>query len=729
MLNIISNRLPVSVSKRREELLYTPSTGGLATGLASLSRGETRWIGWPGIASENLTPGQKADIEKALGRQNNVPLFLSRSDVKQYYQGFCNQTVWPLFHYFQTYTRYDDACWEAYRRVNQAFCDAVIENCSSDDPIWIHDYHLMLLPGMLRKAWPNARIGFFLHIPFPSYEIFRLLPWRSEILRGLLGADLIGFHTFDYVRHFMSSLSRVENIHHRLDRVEVDGRSVKVEAFPMGIDYERFATAAETPDVAKRLAALRAKVGDLKVIVSIDRLDYTKGIPDRLRAFDSFLRQHPEYHEKVTLLLLAVPSRTGVGDYAELKQTLDRLVGRINGTHGTIGWVPVWYLYRSEPFERLMAMYRIADVALVTPLRDGMNLIAKEFVAAKTNSSGVLVLSEMAGAASELGEALIVNANDRQAVVDALQSALKMPEEERRERMRMMQDRLARNDVHQWADNFINTLMEPPEGSLSRQPVSCSPAIVDEILERHDRGNRNLLVFDCNDHIATALAQVDDGGHDRIRQYLRALAAKPTNEIVFISNLDRKSLDRWLGELDASLVAEHGAWIKEKHGHWQMVQPMRRGWKKTVMPILQMYTTRTPGSWIEERDFSLIWHFESGGTVATYDRKQELWQAVSDLTEHGSIEVIDHENAMEVVSSGVNKSHIARLWIGRHGWDFIMGISGGTSGDDLFHAFPEDSYSIHVGTGRTRARIRMDSVAELLAFLDRFASSERAAQL
>jgi len=724
-LNIISNRLPITLSKRGDELEYQASAGGLATGLASLCEGDMQcqWIGWPGIAAENLTVLQKNEVEKTLAESNNIPIFLTREDMDNYYRGFCNETLWPLFHYFTSYAKYDNAYWKAYERVNRAFRDKVLDNCSPEGNLWIHDYHLMLLPAMVREVWPQAQIGFFLHIPFPSFEIFRLLPWRHEILKGLLGADLIGFHTHDYIRHFLSSVSRLENIRHYMDTLDVNGRQLKVDAFPMGIDYEKYSGAASDPKVEKRMFSIRSEIGSRKVIASIDRLDYTKGIIQRLEAFDEFLAQHPQYKEKVTMILLAVPSRTSVGDYAELRRGLDRLVGRVNGTHGTIGWVPVWYLYRFEPFEKLVAIYKIADVALVTPMRDGMNLIAKEYVAANTDGEGVLILSEMAGAASELGEALTVNANNKQAVVDALKLALEMPEDEKRERMRSMQARLRQYDIRRWARDFMSALTALLEKRARNAAATLSREMTEEILNSYKKGSRNLIIFDYDERIADKLRQTGiDDSYEKIRECLRSVVSKPSNEIVFISNLDRETLEGWLGDVNVTLVAEHGAWIKEKSGDWQMIEPLRTDWKATIRPILEMYTARSPGSSVREKEYSLIWHHGESGTDSFHQRKQELWDAISGLVEHLDIEVIQRKSTIEVINTGVRKNQVARLWIGRRKWDFIMGISTDVSGDDLFLGFPENSYSMQLGSGSSSARIHVSSVTDLMSLFEAFAS-------
>ncbi len=428
-LLIVSNRLSVSVAKRGEGVVFRPSAGGLATGLASLSKLYERiWIGWPGISSEKLSTAARDQACRKLAERNCYPVFFSDKQIDDYYDGFCNKTIWPLFHYFPLRTMYEDRHWNAYKKANEAFCEAVLKTAQADDLIWIHDYQLMLLPQLILQKLPTAQIGFFLHIPFPSFELFRLLPWRNELINGILGADLIGFHTYDYVRHFLSSICRIAGIeHHTLGRLTVGNRLVKVDAFPMGIDYQKYSQAVQKPEAQKELSALRDQVGDRKIIISIDRLDYSKGIIQRLEAFDLFLSQNPQYKGKVTLILLAVPSRTNVEDYRVLRRQLESLVGRVNGEHGLLGWVPVWYFYREVPFERLVALYNLADVALITPLRDGMNLISKEFVAAKADGRGVLILSEMAGAASELGEAITVNAHNKGEIVKAIKEALQKP--------------------------------------------------------------------------------------------------------------------------------------------------------------------------------------------------------------------------------------------------------------------------------------------------------------
>ncbi len=429
-LIIVSNRLPVSVARQDDTLTFQPSAGGVATGIGSLAQPTERlWFGWPGIASDRLGSTHKHQITEGLDEHGCKPIFLSSAEMRDYYFGFANRTIWPLFHYFTQYTVFNETYWRAYRNVNEHFCRDMLPLLKPDDRIWVHDYQLMLLPEMLRAKRPDAEIGFFLHIPFPSFELLRLLPWRRELLEGMLGADLIGFHEYEYVRHFLSSVYRISDYEPHLSQLMVHNRLVRVDAFPMGIDYQRFAESSRKPEVLREIDKIKPNEGR-QLIISVDRLDYTKGILKRLEAYDWFLKQYPEYRKKVSLVVVAVPSRTKVDVYNELREQIEQIVGHINGEYGTLNWTPISYMYRSLPFDRLAALYALADVALITPLRDGMNLVAKEYVACQQDKEhpGILILSEMAGAASELAEAVVINPHDKEAIAAALRQALEMPQ-------------------------------------------------------------------------------------------------------------------------------------------------------------------------------------------------------------------------------------------------------------------------------------------------------------
>ena len=724
-LLVVANRLPFNITKRGGEFKFRPSPGGLATGLSSLSESfEQLWIGWPGITSEKLASEGKDQIRERLAGENCRPVFLSRKQIDHYYLGFCNKTVWPLFHYFPMRTVYEEHFWKTYKQVNQIFCDEIIEIAEPGDYIWVHDYQLMLLPQLLREKFPELEIGFFLHIPWPSFELFRLLPWREEILNGLLGADLIGFHTYDYVRHFLSSVSRIMGLEHTLGKVGMGNRVIKVDAFPMGIDYEKYSQAISKAGVKKEVDKILQEVGKRKIIISVDRLDYTKGIIQRLEAFDLFLSKNPEYKEKVTLIMVAVPSRTGVEDYKILRNRLEQLVGRINGAHGTMGWIPVWYLYRLLPFRRITALYNVADVALITPIRDGMNLIAKEFIATKTEGRGVLILSEMTGAASELGEALIVNANNKEAIIQAIKEALEMPLLEQMERNRLMQERLRRYDVSRWSSDFLNALFDIKKTQQELSVRKLSQTSRKNLVSDYAKSRNRLLLLDYDGTLVGFKGKPAKAEPDKeIMSLLESLSSDPKNNVVVISGRDKATLEKWLGSLDTALVAEHGAWIKQRSKDWQCMQPFEAEWKDTIRPILELYSDRTPGSSVEEKDFSLVWHYRRSDPELAYVRGQELRGALINLIENLDVGVFEGNKILEIRNVGINKGRAAELWTSKRDWDFLLAAGDDYTDEDMFSALPEGAYSIKVGLSISKAQFNVDTLNEIRSLLKELARS------
>ncbi|HCX72552.1 MAG TPA: bifunctional alpha,alpha-trehalose-phosphate synthase (UDP-forming)/trehalose-phosphatase, partial [Candidatus Cloacimonas sp.] len=389
--------------------------------------------------------------------------------------------MWPLCHYFTQFVTHDLENWQIYKKVNQKFAEKVAAIAKEDDIVWVHDYHLMLLPKMLRQKLKNIRIGYFHHIPFPSYEIFRLLPSRKQILEGLLGADLIGFHTYDYLRHFLSSVQRLLGYNSNLGKIELNERLVKVDSFPMGIDFVKFSQAAENSEVQNKIKTLKNKLEGHQVVLSIDRMDYTKGILQRLQAYSNFLRKYPQYTGKLKFIVVTVPSREEVEQYHQLKNSIERLVSEINGEFGILGWMPIWYLHKAFDFKDLVALYNVSDIYVVTPLRDGMNLMAKEYLAARNDKKGLLILSEMAGAANELGETIIVNPNNIEELVEAIREAVSAPDEEKIRRNEIMRERLARYDVQRWAEDFVQKLLKMKELQKMRHANILNKARIEKI--------------------------------------------------------------------------------------------------------------------------------------------------------------------------------------------------------------------------------------------------------
>jgi trehalose 6-phosphate synthase/phosphatase len=719
-LLLVSNRLPVTVEKKKAIFNFKKSVGGLATGLRSFYQTyDSSWIGWCGLPANAVNRQEKRNLERTLLEQyNSVSVFLSKKDIRLFYSGFCNKTIWPLFHYFSDYTVYGNELWESYRHVNRLFAQAVIKVAKPGDAIWIHDYQLMLLPEMIREKLPNTRIGFFLHIPFPSYEIFRLLPWRKEIIRGVLGADLIGFHIYDYVRHFMSSVRRLLGYEHTFGQITLENRIVKVDAFPMGIHFDQFASAEPDPVWTLDIKQNCRIEGGCKVILSIDRLDYTKGISKRLEAFDCFLEKYPEYKRKVTLILVAVPSRTTVDQYKQLKQQVDELVGRINGKHGTIGWMPVWYLYQFMDFKRLVSLYHISDVALVTPLRDGMNLIAKEYLACKKDNRGVLILSEMAGAVSELSESIVVNPNSKHDVADAIQEALLMDEDEQVERNRIMKTRLARYNVETWARDFMTKLNQTKNIQREIGSKKLTQKIQKQLLKKYTQAGKRLIFLDYDGTLVPFASKPDKAKpDDEIIGLFKMLIRDPVNEVVIVSGRDRETLDSWFGRLKLGMSAEHGVWIKQRRGKWHMIEPIHDEWKSEIRPIFEFFVDRTPASFIEEKSFSLAWHYRKADTELGPLRAIELKETLLGLTANLNLVILEGNKVIEVKNGGVNKGRATLFWTSNRTWDFIMAIGDDWTDEDLFEAIPKGGYSIKVGLGITKAKYYLHNHIEVREFL------------
>ncbi len=723
-LLIVSNRLPISIQKRKKKLQFDPSVGGLATGLGAFYKSrDSIWIGWPGIAQEKIA-GEEKDIEARLLSESCYPVFFSEHDVEDYYHGFCNKTIWPLFHYFTQYAVYNKDLWQTYERVNQVFSDAVIEVAEESDIIWIHDYHLMLLPKLVRERLPKAAVGFFLHIPFPSFEIFRLLPWRKEILDGLLGADLVGFHTYDYTRHFLDSVHRLLGYEAVMGQITTASRVIKSDEFPMGIDYEQFSSTAQSRKVRTQISKFRKRLGDCKIILSIDRLDYTKGIPQRLEAFNLFLERKPRYRGKVVLILTVVPSRTRVGQYALLKKQIDELVGAINGRYGSIGWTPIWYSYRSLPSHSLVAMYSMADVALVTPIRDGMNLIAKEYIATKTEGKGVLVLSETAGAAKELGEAVTINVNNEEEIVQALEQALTMPEEEQVGRIRIMQERLEHYNVKRWADEFVNKLLCAREVQEEMETKTLNHEAKKKLMSDFQKGEQRLLFLDYDGTLIPFSEKPKKAiPTSELLELLKGLAEDTRNEVVLISGRDKDALGKWFGNLNMALVAEHGAWIKERGKEWEMLEALKSDWKEEMRPICALYVDRTPGSFIEEKDFSLAWHYRKADPRLGELRARELVNDLLNLTGNLNLQVLEGSKVVEVKNAGINKGRAALPWISRDGWDFILAIGDDWTDEDIFKVLPTTAWSIKVGFSASAAKFNLGSQSEVNLLLKEMAEA------
>ncbi len=719
-LVIASNRLPVSVVRRDGKLEYEASSGGLATAMASLEQDDKIWVGWPGIPSDDLTDSEKDSITQKLMEQGCYPVFLTAEQVELFYEGFSNDTLWPLFHYFQSLTHHRNEYWDAYQEVNDLFARAAAEVVTEDGSVWIHDYHLLTMPSMLRALNSDLSIGFFLHIPFPSFEIYRLLPQRKELLKGLLGADLIGFHVYDYARHFLSSCLRLLGLNSYQGSIEYEGRMVKIDAYPIGIDYKKFRDTLSLPATKKAISALSDMRKDMKLILSVDRLDYSKGIPERLEAFRILLSDFPEWRGKVRLQMVAVPSRTEVRTYQELRDTIEQTVSRINGEYGTVDWAPISYQFQNRPFEEVVALYAVADVALVTPVRDGMNLVAKEYIASKQNRPGVLILSEMTGAMDELPEAISINPSNTRSVAEAMHRALKMSKREQMRRISDMQRRLKTYTVQAWGADFMNDLLSADGAREHQHRKRMTDEAREELEASFREADRRLIILDYDgtlkDFVSSPRALLAKPSI-RLRRIIKRLADDDRNHIAIISGRPKKTLERWFRGISVSLVAEHGAWTRYD-GKWTRVDVDFKHIKKKLRPVLERYVSRTAGAEIEEKDYSLVWHYRNVAPELAYVRAGEMKRELIDVLNTDDIGVYSGDKIVEIKPVGINKGDAAAELEALYPSDFILAAGDDYTDEDMFRELPTESFTIKIGSGNTKARAQLSDVQEMTQLLD-----------
>ncbi|MEK7594169.1 MAG: bifunctional alpha,alpha-trehalose-phosphate synthase (UDP-forming)/trehalose-phosphatase [Patescibacteria group bacterium] len=717
---IVSNRLPISVRKQDGELVFYPSIGGLATGLSSyVNNRHNRWIGWPGIASDGLSDKEKQTIVDELAQHNYTPVFLSQKQVDDFYNGYSNTVLWPLFHNLKRSKMAEDKrkrWWQAYRRVNELFAQTALNLAETGGHVWVHDYQLMLVPELFRAERADVITGFFLHIPFPETKTFARLPEQKKLLSGMLGADVIGFHTPSYVANFIDTCVADSMPLTASNEVVVGNRMVRVADFPMGIDYERYAAATKSKAVKKAVRKYRSRYKRRTVIVAVDRMDPSKGLVERLKAYDTLLERRPRLRGKVVFAMLAAPSRTDVSAYKQLAKKLDSTVAAINDKYGTSKWQPVDYMNVAQPFEEVTALFRIADIAFIAPLRDGMNLAAKEFVASK-HRSGILILSETAGAAEELSDALLVNPRDPESLVSALEQALKMRKRELRGRLKRMQSQLATNTVQEWAKEFVTTL---------QQPIPNTPALVQtlkgasevQIINDWRQAKKRLFLLDYDGSlVAFARSYKASLPPKTLIQLLETMSADKHTTVVIISGRGADDLDTWFGHLPINLVAEHGAAIKRSgHQSWQTIEKTSTRWKAILQPVLRKYADLAPGAMVEVKPHSLVWHYRGAAPFYAQKYAVTLKRVLKPYLKTYGLELVQGNKILEIKNPLINKGAVANTWL-KHKYGFILAIGDDVTDEDLFKVLPVAAYSIKVGRGRTIAHHRLASSKDVIALL------------
>ncbi|TPX70354.1 alpha,alpha-trehalose-phosphate synthase (UDP-forming) [Spizellomyces sp. 'palustris'] len=788
-LIVVSNRLPVTITKKDEGWNFAMSSGGLVSALSGLKKEmKFTWIGWPGL---DVTRDQQDSMKKQLIEQHScVPVFVSDELADMHYNGFSNSILWPLFHYHPGEINFNEDHWDAYQGVNRAFADAVADMVEDGDIIWVQDYHLMLLPTMLReqlieKKRKNVKIGFFLHTPFPSSEIYRILPVRKQILLGVLNCDLIGFHTYDYARHFLSSCTRILGLHTMPNGVEFEGRVVHVGTFPIGIDTEKFAQGLQSEHIQSRIKRLQEKFKGVKLIVGVDRLDYIKGVPQKLHALELFLSKHPEWIEKVVLVQVAVPSRQDVEEYQHLQRVVNELVGRINGRFGTVEYAPIHFMHKSVPFDELVSLYAVADACLVSSTRDGMNLVSYEYIVSQQDRHGVLILSEFAGAAQSLNGSIIVNPWNTEELAQAIHDAVTMPDDVRKANHQKLYRYVTKYTAAYWGLTFVKELQRVSE---QYDPQKLPRLPFDVVLSRFSKSQKKKIIFLDYDGTLTTTHKLPEFAKpsSAVLDALKRLSSRPDVFVYILSGRSRMHLDLWFSETGVGLSAEHGCFYRHpqklgeafgdpeadvdegfneipaeesdtaagtsdssakptskgaeifrrraNNGWLALVDQVDSSWRDTIRPLFQHYTERTPGSFIEEKEINLTWHYRNADPEFGSWQSAELQVNLEKILSHMAVSIILGNKTLELRPSMVDKATAARAILKDLGapkdTDYCLCVGDGKTDEVVFqflqHEFEGDESLITatVGKKQTEAAYYVETVKEVEKLISNMANME-----
>ncbi|SFH23475.1 bifunctional alpha,alpha-trehalose-phosphate synthase (UDP-forming)/trehalose-phosphatase [Pedobacter insulae] len=726
-LLIVSNQLPITIENQDGSYTTHQSSGGIISAVEAylLSSGssvfsERIWIGTPNCDRktwEKLDTGQSND--------QYLPVFAKDDqEYEKYDKGFCSSLLWPLFHYSPSLAEYDPSFFEAYQKINETFANELSGIIHPEDVIWIHDYHLLPLSGMLRAKFPNITIGLFLHIPFPSYELFRIIPkrWQKQILEGMLGADLIGFHTSEYVAHFLKTVDMSLKVEHDNQYIQWGNRQVQVDSFPMSIDFNGFNNAYTHPEVGLfRQNYLKLKSSN-KMLFSVDQLDYHQGIYNQLLAYEKFLHLNPAYIGHIVFILIIVPSRDVSSKYSERKKKIDEYIGKLNSTIGSITWQPVIYHYNHLDFHELCGLYTACDIALVTPLRDGMNVVAKEFVASRKDEQGVLILSEMAGAAAELTDALLINPNDIDEITEKIAQGLAMTSDEQRLRMKNIRNIVKNYDINTWTVDFFEKLNQIKSQQLKFEVKFLDNFARQELLSDYTSSKKNLLLLDYDGTLVNfSKDPAKAAPNSELLELLRQLSESENNDIYIVSGRDSHTLEKWLGHLPIGLIAEHGAKIRDKGSKW-LNQALAESttWKTKIRKMMDHYVFRSPNTFVEEKDFSIAWHYRNADPYLAEKRSRNLHEELVEYTIQMPLDVLNGHKVIEVRNSGVNKGIAIAKLLDVAVYDFILCIGDDQTDEDMFKilANVNGAYTIKVGHQASFAKFNLSTPFLVSSLLD-----------
>lgn len=687
----VSNRLPVTIGTTIEK-----SSGGLVTAMEGVGEDvRLKWVGWAGGVVED--PDKRSRLSAELGeRFNYVPIFLNEDDANDYYTGFSNSSLWPLLHYNLAYARYDARWYDAYQRVNRIFAEAVLQEAGEGDLIWVHDYHLMLLPAYLREYRPDLKVGFFLHTPFPSYEVFRCHPNREALLEGLLGADLIGFHTFGYLRHFRSTVLRLLSLESEMNFIVQHQHKTEIGVYPIGINAKKFKAELESPAYRKCMAEYKDVYQGKKIVLSVERLDYTKGIPRRLDAIENYLSTTGR-RDDIVFIFISVPSREEVPEYQSLLETVRDKVSHINGKYATIKNAPVHFINKSIEFSELCALYSLADVAMVTPLIDGMNLVAKEYVACQQDKNGILILSEFAGAAQELPTACVVNPYNMHQMAECLKQALEASEDEKRKKIEPIKERVLKYDARHWANSFIRDLTEKRD--TRDLPGDIQP-LTSDILDRVLQAKKAALFLDYDGSLADLKKKpVDALPDEEIKRIFSGLRDAHNLDVCIISGRKRDDLDQYFRSYGFILVAEHGYFYRgSDESDWVMLEPKADlSWKEQIMGVFAHFSGMTPGSSVEEKTSSVVWHYRESDPEFGSWKANQLVAVLVEMLSNLPVVIHHGKKIVEVSSIQVSKGLAVQHFLREKPYDAVLCAGDDETDESMFRVQRSDLISVKVG--------------------------------
>lgn len=713
---VVSNRLPVDyVGGEGADTKWKGSPGGLVTALEPVMRAnDGAWVGWAGVADREFDPFEHGGI-------SIIPVPLSADEIEDYYEGFSNDTLWPLYHDVIAPPQFHREWWDAYVRVNRRFAEAAARAASEGAVVWVQDYQLQLVPRMLRESRPDLVIGFFNHIPFPAYGIYSQLPWRRQVVDGLLGADVIGFQRAADAGNFARAVRRLYGYRTRGTVIEVPGhdgetRHVVARHFPISIDAAAFEQLARKPEVQERAREIRRSLGDPDVVMlGVDRLDYTKGIRHRIKAFGELLRDGRLTVEQATLVQVASPSRERVATYRQLRDEIELLVGRLNGDHSTLGHAAISYLHHGYPREEMAALYLAADVMLVTALRDGMNLVAKEYVASRFDDDGVLLLSEFTGASDELRQAILVNPHDIDGLKDAMVEATQMPKRERARRMRALRKRVKENDVANWSATFLETLTGV--GKIAPgvpDPLRSAVARLAEV-------DRLLVALDFDGTLAPLVDRPEDArSTDRARNAIERMSEHEDTRVALVSGRALDSLkDVASPPVAALLSGSHGVELQLDGGGVTIdLRENELTSLERLIEIVEDAASAADGAWVERKPAGIALHTRKLGAAAgaalQREARDRVERALPGLTTRGG------KNVLEFAVRASDKGEALTRLRQHAGADAVLYVGDDVTDEDAFATLESDDVGVKVGQGKSLAAYRLrgpDDVAELLELL------------